>query len=242
MISVIICTNRGDFLQNILSNFKKQSIKDKELILIVNSSTVNLNNVQQDIEDHHINKYELLQFPDQISLGECLNKGVHAASFEYIGKMDDDDYYSPTYLKETYETLVQTKADVVGKGSFYIYFKRNHELRLYNPKHENLWIVNNGSNQYKSSYFLSGGTLTFKKDVIKRVPFPAVNIGEDSGFQQKCFEQGMKMYSSSKENYAYIRHSQPKHHHSDVTEDLLKRRSVFTAITRSPGGFFKERQ
>jgi glycosyltransferase involved in cell wall biosynthesis len=215
VISVIACTNRQAYVPNIIKNFQRQTLFEKELIIIVNS-------LEMEVE---LAGDKILRFPEEVSLGECLNKGVSEAKYDYVTKMDDDDYYGPDYLKEVYEALVQKKADVVGKSSFYIYFQKNEELRLYNPNCDNRWIVNNG--RYKSAYFFSGATLAFKKTVLDKISFPDVNVGEDSGFQRLCFEGGLKMYSLSKANYAYLRYNDPLHHHSDAKEPLLRRKSRF---------------
>ncbi|WP_043932672.1 glycosyltransferase family 2 protein [Bacillus sp. EB01] len=237
MTSVVVCTNRESFLPNILYNFQRQSLKEKELILIVNSMRVNLEEIYKKLPRNKI-KFQLRQFPEEMSLGNCLNKGVDIASSKYIAKMDDDDFYGSQFLLEARETLDHTKADIVGKSSFYVYFKRDQELRLYNPNHENRWILNNGNDQYRSSYFFSGATLVFKKDIFKSVSFPDLNRGEDSGFQRECFQQGMKMYSLSKEHYVYMRYNQPTHHHSDVNDFLLKRRSIYADIPSIMPGFY----
>jgi glycosyltransferase involved in cell wall biosynthesis len=226
MISVIACTNRQDFVPNIIENFKRQTLIEKELIIIVNSSMIEVDFAEP----------KILRFPEEVSLGACLNQGVRVANYDFVTKMDDDDYYGPDYLKEVYETLVQKDADVVGKSSFYIYFKKNHELCLYNPNRENQWIVNNGL--YKSSYFLSGATLAFKKKILEKIRFPDVNVGEDSGFQRLCFDNGLKMYSLSKEHYAYIRYNYPRHHHSDAKEQFLRRQSHFIVNPPSIEKFF----
>ncbi|MDR7240811.1 glycosyltransferase family 2 protein [Neobacillus drentensis] len=219
MISVVVCTNRQGFVSKIIENFQRQTLMEKELIIVANSTIMELKGVG----------YPILQFPEEISLGACLNKGVRLAKYDFVTKMDDDDYYGPNYLKEVYESLVQTDADVVGKSSFYIYFQKNEELRLYNPHRENQWIVNNGP--YKSSYFLSGATLAFKKKIFKQVSFPKVNVGEDSGFQRLCYDCGLKMFSISQDHYAYLRYNDRQHHHSDAREPLLKRRSRFIVNT-----------
>jgi GT2 family glycosyltransferase len=228
VISVIVCTNRQEFVSSIIRNFQKQTLEEKELILILHSSTMNVD----------CKGVGYLQLSEEIGLGECLNRGVRLAKYEYIAKMDDDDYYGPDYLKEAYQKLTQTDADVVGKSSFYIYFKKNHELRLYNPNRENRWIRNNGS--YQTSYFFSGATLVWKKKIFTKVRFPDVNRGEDSGFQRQCFENGMKMYALSKDHYAYLRYPNSSHHHSDVKEPLLRRRSKFITKVASVETYFNQ--
>jgi cellulose synthase/poly-beta-1,6-N-acetylglucosamine synthase-like glycosyltransferase len=221
MISVIACTNRQAYVPKIIENFQRQTLLEKELIIIINSTVMAVDIVG----------YQVLRIPEKVSLGSCLNKGISLAKYDYVTKMDDDDYYGPDYLKEVYDALLRTNADVVGKSSFYIYFQKNEELRLYNPNRENQWIVNHGP--YKGAYFLSGATLAFKKKVLDQVSFPDVNVGEDSDFQRRCFEAGLKMYSLSKDNYAYFRYNDPLHHHSDAGESLLRRRSRFIVNTAS---------
>ena len=226
MISVIACTNREEFVPNIMANFQRQSLKEKELILIVHSSNFHVEGA--------------LHFPNEMSLGECLNEGVSTATYKYVTKMDDDDYYGSGYLTEVYESLLHTGADVVGKSSFYLYFQQEQLLQLYNPNQENRWIVNHGP--YKTKYFLSGATLAFKKEILSQVAFPAVNLGEDSSFQQMVYFKGLKMYCLSKEHYAYVRYPKQTHHHSDVSDSLLKRRSQFVTYTSSVEEYFKRKK
>ncbi|MCL6573701.1 MAG: glycosyltransferase [Bacillus sp. (in: Bacteria)] len=235
MISVVACTNREGYVGNIIRNFQKQSLQEKELILILNSSKLNFQRIQQVLRENSITS-QLLHFPAKISLGECLNRGGAGAKYDYIAKMDDDDYYGEDYLTEAYQALLQTKADVVGKSSFYIFFMGKKELRLYNPSHENSWIINNGHNHYKTSYFLSGATLVFKKGLLKSIAFPLVNQGEDSGFQRLCFTNKRTMYSLGKDHYVYVRYETPHTHTSDVTDMMLRSKSRFVLRTPSIEG------
>jgi hypothetical protein len=237
LISIVACTNREEYVSSIIANFQKQTIQDKELILILNSTKMDFNRIQHVLGVAEKNSL-LLQFPDEMSLGECLNKGVERAKFEIIAKMDDDDYYGDDYLTEAVKVLIQTKAEVVGKSSFYIYFKKKQELRLYNPDWENRWIINNGQNYYKPSYFLSGASMIFKKNLFKKIAFPQVNQGEDSGFQRLCFENKINMYSLSKDHYVYVRYNKKHHHTSDATDKMLRRRSRFVITTPSVETYF----
>jgi cellulose synthase/poly-beta-1,6-N-acetylglucosamine synthase-like glycosyltransferase len=241
VISVVACTNREDYVNNIIVNFQKQTLTEKELILILNSSSMNLNRIEYVLGELAIN-CQILQFPNELSLGECLNKGVGKAKYDFIAKMDDDDYYGSKFLKEANEAMIGTKSDIVGKSTFYIYFKQNQEVRLYNPNHENHWILNNGQSYNKSSNFLSGATMVFRKEIFKKVTFPAINQGEDSSFQRLCFENRMKMYSLSKEHYVYIRYDTPQHHTSDARESILRRRSRLVTSTSAIADFMDQRE
>ncbi|WP_409295019.1 glycosyltransferase family 2 protein [Peribacillus sp. SCS-26] len=235
MISVVACTYRENFVDNIIFNFRKQTMKEKELILVLNSSSFTLD---QDILTGI--KAKILQFPDETSLGECLNKGVEAASYDVIAKMDDDDYYGPGYLQESYDALKQTGADMVGKSSFYIFLKKLYELRLYNPAYANCWITEHDHGQ--KIHFLCGASLVFNKEIFKRVSFPSVNLGEDTFFQKLCAEHHMKVYSLSNESYVYIRYDTSQHHTSNVRDSILRRRSKFVANTYSIADFMEKRE
>ncbi|WEG10999.1 glycosyltransferase [Pullulanibacillus sp. KACC 23026] len=223
MISVVACTKRPAFLNNILLNFTRQELEEKELILILNTTRVDLEQVKVLVDSYDI-RYQLFQFKETVSLGECLNHGIQAAAYETVSKFDDDDYYGPTYLVEAYQAITSLKADLVGKCSFYIYFKDEDELYLYNPHQELAWIPANDAD-YQARYFMSGASLVFKKAILKKVRFPHVNVGEDSLFQQACFQQNMKMYSLSKSNYVYIRYQETGHHTSDAKKFQIKKRS-----------------
>lgn len=240
LISVIACTNRQEWIPHLIANFQKQTLAEKELVLILHSLLIKWNQIQQHLDDLKIN-CRVLQFPEKMSLGECLNKGVAQAKYEWAAKMDDDDYYGTGYLAEAMEALVQTKADVVGKSTFYIYFKGRQEIRLYNPGWEHRWIINSGGDTYQASFFLSGAAMVFKKAMFEKISFPHVNKGEDSGFQQLCFEHKIKMLSLSRDHYIYVRYGEAHHHSSDATDRVLRERSRFIGHTHNLEAFFDKK-
>jgi hypothetical protein len=45
MISVVVCTNRSGFVTNIIENFQRQTLLEKELIIVVNSTTMEVDGV-----------------------------------------------------------------------------------------------------------------------------------------------------------------------------------------------------
>ncbi len=175
--------------------------------------------------------FQLYQLDKDQSLGECLNFGVEKANGEVVAKFDDDDYYGPSYLKEASDVLKNTNAGVVGKSSFYVYFKNWNKLYLYNPKNENKWIFNhNTEEQFKTKHFLSGGSLVIRKEVFDKVIFPHLNVGEDSTFQKDCFNKKIKLYTTSRNHYTHIRYPYHDHHSSDVKDFQLIRRSKLITI------------
>ncbi len=230
MVSVIACTKRMAFLDNILLNFLRQNKVDKELILIVNTSKIEIDQVKQRLDPYSISK-KVYQFSEDVSLGECLNHGVSVSTYETIAKFDDDDYYSEEYLSEAYRAIHQKGADLVGKCSFYIYFKDEQDLYLYHPNQESKWLTKtNSENQfYKSTYFMSGASLVFRRSLFNTVSFSPVNVEEDSLFQKACFDQSFKLYSLTKANYVYIRYHFLHQHASSAIDRQLKNSSQHIA-------------
>ncbi|MCA0970450.1 glycosyltransferase [Halobacillus litoralis] len=227
MISVVVCTKRPHLALDVIKRFKNQSIIEKELILILHTDG-QLPNVQDALREY---EYKLFNMNRSFSLGECLNFGIRQAKYPVVTKMDDDDYYGGSYLEESYYTLINQEADIVGKASFYIYFLERKELRHYNPVQQNRWVTRQGNQRYTARHFLSGATLTFRKNIIDVIPFSSLSQGEDSEFQMNCYYSGMKIYSSSAKNYVYKRYPERGHHTSDSLDSALRRRSRFIMYT-----------
>ncbi|WP_167815148.1 glycosyltransferase [Sporolactobacillus shoreae] len=230
MISVVVSTHRPQFIDTIIENFSRQTLVEKELILILNTWDIDLLRIRKKLAIRGV-RADIFLLPPHISLGECLNQGVKRASYSTIAKFDDDDYYGKYYLEEAQHVLSETGAEVIGKRSFFIYFKNTNELRLYHPGYENIWIPNHGMAAYKNTYFFSGATLVTKKSIAETFPFPNTNIGEDSWFQKNCFLNGIRMYAASRKNYAYLRYPSRYHHTSNSSDSLLKKNSDWVANT-----------
>nr|WP_043931225.1 hypothetical protein [Bacillus sp. EB01] len=74
----------------------------------------------------------ILYLPKEMPLGTCLNEAVKHTSFKVIAKFDDD-YYSPQYLAEALKVMEKRQAEVVGKQSYLVYFKKDELLSIYKP-------------------------------------------------------------------------------------------------------------
>lgn len=219
-VSVITCTNKRNFMENIILNFIRQTWKKKELIIILNSNRIKLSKWKK-----IANRYKdisIFQLPERLTLGQCLNFAIRKAKYEWIAKFDDDDYYAPYYLAEAVHCLHKTKADVVGKRSYYMYWPNNRQLRIRFPGHEN-----------RRSTLVHGGTIMGKKSVFQAVPFANRSLGEDFRFLQDCRSRGYRIYSTSRFNYCYMRRNDQMHTWKADRQYLLKT-SREVAVTSQP--------
>ncbi|WP_191090248.1 glycosyltransferase family A protein [Histidinibacterium aquaticum] len=114
--SVVLVTKRPHLLHHCLETFRAQSWDNKELILIFNTGEI-----PEDLPELAENE-RAFALPEAANIGECLNRGITQAKGRYWCKLDDDDFYSTTYLEETVYYYRSAQADVVGRRSVYFYF------------------------------------------------------------------------------------------------------------------------
>lgn len=207
-ISVIISTNKLMYKQQIIDNYTKQTMKNKELILILNNEELSEEDFKEYQEkDPSIHVYTL---DSAIMLGTCLNYAVMRAHYDYIARIDDDDYYGANYLQEIYDALVSKKGDIVGKVRNYVYFM--DEKILFSLKEPVCDMV---------AESLPGGTISFHKDVFKKLQFSDIIWGEDNFFCRTAAKMGLKVYATSKNDFIYIRYNNMyKHTWRDIGLEL----------------------
>lgn len=208
MISVITCTNRDTFRFNIKENFKRQKWNGKELIIILNEDSLNLKEWETYFKEEE--NVIIKQLEESCTLGECLNYGIQLAKYDYIAKMDDDDYYGRDYLENSFEQLKKSSAKVIGKTSIYMYFEEDQTLQLFNPYKYAPEQLQQTEGVYNPKV-LMGGTLLFEKRVNDLVPFQSCSLGEDAKFCEDCIGKNISIYSGTKDHYVYIRRVQNEH-------------------------------
>ncbi|WP_438433716.1 glycosyltransferase [Gorillibacterium sp. sgz500922] len=198
-VSVIACTNRPAFLQNLIQNYKRQLYPRKELLIVVNSDRISPSAYRE--ATRQLKNVRVYAMPQNRSLGACLNFAVGKARYPVAAKFDDDDYYAPYYLTESLLTMIRTKADVVGKRTHYMYLNGSKAL-----------ILRFSGEQNRSVSVLPGATLVFRRSVFSKVRFPNQSVGEDDQFCLRCKQKGFKVYSGSPHNFVAIRRKNSSGH------------------------------
>lgn len=208
-VSIITPTIRKACIPQIIDNFKRQTLAHKELIILINHDEIN----KEDIPYmERLNPtITILKFPQSITLGACLNEGIKRAHYNYIAKVDDDDYYGSHYLSELLGTFQREQCDVVCKKSIFYYFKGSQEIALFLPKIENRTVPRG-----------AGATIALTKQTFEKVPFSFMDMGSDTDFFKHCREKGLTIYSSSCYHYLCIREADCRKHTWQISEAKLK--------------------
>lgn len=200
MVSIITCTIRNQFMDNVFANYERQNVPEKEMIVILNQNDMHLAKWRNRARKYkNVRVYKL---PEEYTLGKCMNEAIAKAKYDIVAKFDDDDYYGPDCLKESLEAIRRGKAPIVGKNTSYVYFEEKKTLMVFRP-----------GNEKKEVGTVKGGTIVFRKSVWDQVKFPEQRRqGSDAIFLWLCKREGFKIYSVSKAGYVCIRRGDTRSH------------------------------
>lgn len=226
-VSIIASTNKAKYIHNILSNYTRFNYLSRELIIILNNNDLNINNCK--IKAEGLKNVRIFQLDEGCTLGECLNFGINQSKYDYISKMDDDDYYGANYLIDLMNVFKYEDVKVVGKCSCFIYFEDTNTLGILSPNQENKCVPKG----------IAGGTLIFQKDIIEKVKFRQIKgSGTDYYFLKDCNDAGIRMFSADKFNYVYMRHKNLNEHTWKVSsEEIMREHSKMFLVTTNFSSF-----
>lgn len=205
-VSVIACSNRPENISEVFDSFLRQTIKKKELIIILNNNDMNIDDLLERAKV--FDNIKVFQLDESLSLGDCFELGLNNSQFDFIAKFDDDDYYGKDYLSQAIKAFNQVDCDVVGKSSYYIYFTARKTLAIYGANKGNRFVNR-----------VTDSSLVFKKQVFENIEIPKIKkAGTFTIIQNQIRENGMKFYSTDQLNYMVIRNSKDQHTWK-ITED-----------------------
>ncbi|MBS4540022.1 glycosyltransferase [Clostridium sp. D2Q-11] len=206
-ITVITCTNKHQYFDNIFENYNRQNHNVKELILVINKNDIDINLVEKKAREYpYVRVYQL---DEDLSWGSCLNFCVENSLYNYIAHFDDDDFYASNYLNDCIHTYHHCKTDLLGKAAHYVYFEEKKLLGIRTPEHEN-----------KYTGFVNGSTFFYHKNLINKVRFKDISLGADLEFCYDVVRRGLKIYSSNRYNHVYIRKN-PKNHTWKISDSKM---------------------
>ncbi len=191
-VSVLTPTMRPENVAHCLENFRRQGYENRELILILNNAEFDVDAIRRDVES--IPNAQVIHVEGRTTLGDCLNRGVEAASGKYVAEMDDDDYYGERYLSDSVLAASFSDAEIVGKGAYYVYLvgAEATALRETSPEHT------------FTSSVVAGNTIFVQTEAARDVMFAPLVRGEDTDFQQRAAWAGCRIYSTDRFNYLRV--------------------------------------
>ena len=191
-VSVLMPTMRPENVSRCLENFTKQTYPNKELVLILNNAEFDLDAIRRQIG--LVPNVRVIHVDGRTTLGDCLNRGVEAASGRYVAKMDDDHHYGERYLSDSVLAASFSDAEVVGKGIHFVYLESSDTTALFEWTSEHTFMS-----------FVRGATLFIRTDVVREIPFDSISVKEDTNFQRAVARAGCRIFSADRFNFVQVR-------------------------------------
>jgi cellulose synthase/poly-beta-1,6-N-acetylglucosamine synthase-like glycosyltransferase len=207
---------REDFMNNVFENYDRQIYDEKELIIVLTKSNMDLTKWLEKANSHK--NVRVFQLNEGFTLGDSLNFAIDKSGYDYFAKFDDDDFYGPYYLKNSMDGFKHPNVSIVGKNSFYMYIKSHNALILVNDV------------QHAYTNWVAGATLVVKKEVFNQIRFRSLNLAEDSYFVQDCNNNGLLFYAIDNSDFVAIRRN-PSEHTWDISDERLMDWGKFVAFT-----------
>ncbi|MEN2385671.1 glycosyltransferase [Comamonas sp. A7-5] len=206
-ISVIIVSKRPHFLQQISKLMNEQVAKKIQIIFVMHGEGFD----ELEIRNAFSSRFELkiLNVPSENTvLADGLNLALENADMPIVAKIDDDDYYGPSYISDALLALKYSDAGVVGKGSYFCYVESINKTGIRFPgKH------------YRMVKRVHGGTLVWDRRRTGDIQFEKVRQGTDSLFIKSVLEKKVKILSTDPFNFVHMRYSDSAQHTWKIEDD-----------------------
>lgn len=180
-ISIIIPAYNSElYLEKCLDSVIKQTYSNIEIILVNDGSTDNTGEICAIYDSKYDNIHYIQQENQGVSFAR--NVGINAATGEYIGFVDSDDYVEPTMFEYMMNIMKNEQLDLLSCG---VYINDTPVSEHVSSKFE-LIDVNNAlkmvltDDQSNTMYPFVNNKL-FKKDTLQKILFfdTEYSIGED---------------------------------------------------------------
>ncbi len=137
-VSVIVPVyNAGSHLYRCLETLTHQTLNELEIILVLDCPTDGSERVAEEYAQQYAN-IKLVYNPENLHIGESRNRGLEAATGEYIGFADNDDYQELRMFEDMYKAAKQKDADVVLVDSMDIRPPQENVIQLKEPDQLNI--------------------------------------------------------------------------------------------------------
>ncbi|NDV46714.1 glycosyltransferase [Paludibacter sp. 221] len=112
-VSIILPVhNAGGYLSKCIESLLAQTLKDIELIVVLDCPTDGSDKVAYRFAEHDM-RVKVLENTENLHVGLSRNRGLEIATGEYVGFCDHDDYVAPHMYEDAYRTACETASDLV---------------------------------------------------------------------------------------------------------------------------------
>lgn len=208
--------NAEVYLRECLDKVCRQTLQEYELICVDDCSTDNSLQILQEYQK----RYPQIRIECQsenMGSGAARNKGIAAATGEYIAFMDADDYYhSKDSLRILYQKAAEHGADICGGGMRYV--NENKDASQYCFKKEG-WIEFRDYQQY---YYYQRFIYRRSMLIEHRIEFPDYLRFQDPPFFVRAMLAAGRFYALKDTIYVYRENGGHVKWNERKVNDLMK--------------------
>lgn len=118
-VSVIVpAYNAHNTLARCLGSLVHQTLEDIEIIVVNDASTDDTWDIMSRCREQFPDKVVIINGEVNRGVGGAKNQGLDAATGEYIGFVDSDDYVAPNMYEKLYGKAIENDADIVDGGIY----------------------------------------------------------------------------------------------------------------------------
>ncbi len=180
-VSVIVpIYNVEQYIDKCLKSLLAQSLKEIEIICIDDGGTDKSVEIAKKYQAKD-SRITLIHNETNIGVGPSRNKGIKAATGEYIGFVDPDDWVDKDFFEKLYEKAVRKNLDLAKAESKYVYPSGNIvKSNLNSTIKKELKLGMN----LCSIFYYEFTTALYKKELIlnNRIEFPNIKKSQDTAF------------------------------------------------------------
>lgn len=206
-ISVITSTNRKYNIPRYLKQLANQKYIQPQVILVTHGFILKDVEIQEMNEKYPYMEIQVIYIPEHLPLGYCLNTAIAEIKYDYVAKIDDDDYYFKFYLIDAWLAAKYSNADLVGKISTFTHFDGS-----------NLTISKHKNTRQKYNPFVMGATFFSKSSLMKKYMFSYLKTGEDSDFLRRIKQDNATIYADHPYNFCIYRSDDLDAHTWKITD------------------------
>lgn len=200
----------GGKLNYCLDSLVNQSITDYEIIAVDDCSTDNSLEILKDYEKQYLDKFKVIASPVNKKQGGAKNLGLTAATGEWIGFIDSDDWITPDFYEKLLKKAEETGADMVGCD---YHLTSEHSMKIGRIVSVNRPGQAGELNHEKyASLILDGGSLVvkiYKRHIIYGYPnrFPEGIFYEDNAIGNSWMLRAKRFAYLPEPMYYYYQHN-----------------------------------
>ena len=205
---VITAYNCEKYIEKCIFSVLNQNFREYELIIIDDCSSDNTLKIIENIKD---NRIKIFSLPQNQGVSNARNTAIKASNGEYIFFLDCDDYIENNLLKEAYNELLSSKADVLF-CPYFVFWENKNKYKFSNPQYRMDKIKKlprpfdkeNAKNIiYETNYEVC--TKFYKRSFLldNNICFKTLLFGEDLPFYWEIIQKAQKFSYLEKQYYCY---------------------------------------